>query len=68
LLVAWLVLAGLQSVMPLEPPTPLSPDVAAAAGDPVIAAAGDIACDPTSSSFNGGQGTSDSCKRPPSPR
>jgi hypothetical protein len=30
-------------------------------GDPVIAAAGDIACDPTSPSFNGGNGTGSSC-------
>jgi len=30
-------------------------------GDPVIAAAGDIACDPTSGDFNGGAGTSSSC-------
>ncbi len=29
----------------------------------VIAAAGDIACDPTSSSFNGGVGTSNNCKQ-----
>jgi hypothetical protein len=35
--------------------------VAAASGDPVIAAAGDIACDPAEPSFNGGQGTSGSC-------
>jgi hypothetical protein len=34
-----------------------------AAGDPVIAAAGDIACDPASSSFNGGLGTSTSCRQ-----
>jgi acid phosphatase type 7 len=32
-------------------------------GDPVIAAAGDIACDPSSSSFNGGNGTSSSCRQ-----
>jgi hypothetical protein len=32
-------------------------------GDPVIAAAGDIACDPASSSFNGGLGTSTSCRQ-----
>jgi len=32
-------------------------------GDPVIGAAGDIACDPTSSSFNGGNGTSSSCRQ-----
>lgn len=37
--------------------------VALAAGDPVIAAAGDIACDPSSSSFNGGNGTSGSCRQ-----
>ncbi len=34
---------------------------AAAASDPVIAAAGDIACDPATSVFNGGLGTSTSC-------
>ena len=34
-----------------------------AAGDPVIAAAGDIACDPTSSAFHGGTGTSSSCQQ-----
>jgi hypothetical protein len=31
--------------------------------DPVIAAAGDIACDPGSSSFNGGAGTADACRQ-----
>ncbi|MEO8469627.1 MAG: hypothetical protein ABI573_08180 [Chloroflexota bacterium] len=34
-----------------------------AVGDPVIAAAGDIACDPGSSSFNGGNGTSSNCRQ-----
>ncbi len=34
-----------------------------AASDPVIAAAGDIACDPGSASFNGGNGTSSSCRQ-----
>ncbi|HEY3763955.1 MAG TPA: metallophosphoesterase [Gaiellales bacterium] len=34
-----------------------------APGDPVIAAAGDIACDPTSADFNGGQGTGSSCQQ-----
>jgi len=33
----------------------------AAAGDPVIAAAGDIACDPASTNFNGGDGTTANC-------
>jgi len=37
--------------------------MAAAASDPVIAAAGDIACDPTSSNFNGGNGSSNSCRQ-----
>jgi len=35
---------------------------AAAAGDPVIAAAGDIACDPALPGFNGGLGTSTQCR------
>jgi calcineurin-like phosphoesterase family protein len=34
-----------------------------AAGDPVIVAAGDIACDPDSSSFNGGNGESSRCRQ-----
>ena len=34
---------------------------AAAASDPVIAAAGDIACDPSASTFNNGLGTSNAC-------
>jgi hypothetical protein len=37
--------------------------IALAASDPVIAAAGDIACDPSSSSFNGGNGTSGACRQ-----
>jgi hypothetical protein len=37
-------------------------EVALAASDPVIAAAGDIACDPTNSSFNNGNGSSGSCR------
>ena len=35
---------------------------AAAAGDPVIAAAGDIACDPANGKFKGGAGTADACR------
>jgi acid phosphatase type 7 len=34
----------------------------AGAADPVIAAAGDIACSPSSSNYNGGNGTSDACR------
>src|SRR4051794_34793379 len=33
----------------------------ASVGDPVVAAAGDIACDPLNSNFNGGAGSSNSC-------
>jgi Big-like domain-containing protein/calcineurin-like phosphoesterase family protein len=32
-------------------------------GDPVLLAAGDIACDPTSGSFNGGLGSATSCRQ-----
>ncbi len=35
----------------------------AAAGDPVIATAGDIACDPLNSNFNNGNGSSNSCRQ-----
>jgi acid phosphatase type 7 len=41
------------AAMPAGPATP----------DPVIATAGDIACDPLSSSFNNGLGTSSSCRQ-----
>ena len=41
----------------------LAPPPLAATGDPVVVAAGDIACDPTNSNFNGGNGTSDSCRQ-----
>lgn len=40
-------------------PAPL----ASAATDPVIAAAGNIACDPTDASYNGGTGTSSACRQ-----
>jgi fibronectin type 3 domain-containing protein len=35
----------------------------AAAADPVIAAAGDVACSASSSNFNGGNGTADKCRQ-----
>ena len=35
----------------------------AAASDPVVAAAGDIACDPSNSRFNDGQGVGSSCRQ-----
>ena len=46
-----------------NPDQPGAPYSAAAAGDPVIAAAGDIACDPASSVFNNGLGNSTSCRQ-----
>jgi len=36
---------------------------ASRAGDPVIVAVGDIACDPADPSFNGGDGTTDNCQQ-----
>jgi hypothetical protein len=39
------------------------PELAQAASDPVIAAAGDIACDPNSGSFNGGNGSDTACRQ-----
>lgn len=39
------------------------PTAALAASDPVIAAAGDIACDPRNSNFNDGNGSSRSCRQ-----
>jgi hypothetical protein len=38
-------------------------NVVTASGDPVIAAAGDIACDPTSTSFKSGLGTTGNCRQ-----
>jgi Predicted solute binding protein len=40
-----------------------SSGVALAASDPVIAAAGDIACDPANSVFNSGNGNSNACRQ-----
>jgi hypothetical protein len=48
-------------VVAVGSPPPLSPAPARAAGDPVIAAAGDIACDPTAAAYNGGSGTATDC-------
>ena len=40
-----------------------TPGVAVAASDPVIAAAGDIACDPAADGFNDGEGNPTSCRQ-----
>jgi len=55
-------LLGLTSLFSGPAGLPGTSGVALAASDPVIAAAGDIACDPTNSSFNNGNGTSGSCR------
>ena len=52
---AWLLLAPAESGNASK--------VTSSASAPVIAAAGDIACDPNSSNFNDGQGTPTSCRQ-----
>jgi hypothetical protein len=44
-------------------PSPTRTATPVTSGDPVIAAAGDIACDPSDGSFNGGNGTANSCRQ-----
>ncbi len=39
------------------------PELAEAGTDPVIMAAGDIACDPADQAYNGGEGTSTRCRQ-----
>ena len=61
--VAVILLASFGLVFVGGAPPPLSVIPAhAAVSDPVIAVAGDIACDPDSSSFNGGNGSSSACR------
>jgi hypothetical protein len=55
--VAVLVTAGAVATTPAHLPA------ASAATDPVIAAAGDIACDPSDANFNGGAGTASFCRQ-----
>jgi hypothetical protein len=43
-------------------PGPTQTNTPIATGDPVIAAAGDIACSPNNSSYNGGNGTATACR------
>jgi calcineurin-like phosphoesterase family protein len=58
-----LAVSGLLSLWGPPVSRAVTPGLAQAAPDPVIAAAGDIACDPSSSSFNNGNGTSGSCRQ-----
>jgi hypothetical protein len=48
---------------PPPPPPPPKPPPPPPPTDPVVAAAGDIACDPASDNFNGGAGTATACKQ-----
>ncbi len=67
----WAVIAGLAILGTIGLIPALSRPVSAAAAarqqatvtDPVIAAAGDIACDPSNSNFNGGNGSANSCRQ-----
>ncbi len=64
IMVFLLALLGLTSgVLPAAGLNHSVSGVAKATTDPVIAAAGDIACDPASSSFNNGNGSSSSCRQ-----
>jgi hypothetical protein len=50
-------------VAPAPAPSPTPTPTPTPTNDPVIAAAGDIACDPTDPGFNGGAGTKDRCQQ-----
>jgi chitodextrinase len=56
------VLIGLGIALSILVLPRLAGDIANATGDPVIAAAGDIACDPLNSNYNGGNGRNGSCE------
>ena len=56
-------LIGLVCVLSIPGKLSGKTEVAMAASDPVIAAAGDIACDPASPNFNGGNGTTTACRQ-----
>jgi hypothetical protein len=56
LLIATLVCAGLVGLSRV-------PDAEAAVGDPVIVAAGDIACATNTTGYNGGEGTATTCRQ-----
>jgi hypothetical protein len=52
------------SVPPTQTTVPSNPtNTAIPSGDPVIAAAGDIACSPDRATFNGGYGTANECRQ-----
>ena len=54
---------GLMAALALVAAASLTTLSSRASGDPVIAAAGDIACDPIDTPYNNGQGTSKACRQ-----
>src|SRR5258707_15237068 len=69
--IAGLALLGSVGLIPVAAPpaNPASASQLAQAPDPVIATAGDIACDPSNSNFNGGKEATNPCpqKHTPAP-
>src|SRR3954462_10484165 len=55
--------ALLLATLALSPVGAAAPSAVVAVGDPIIAAAGDIACDPTNGHFFGGEGDSNTCRQ-----
>jgi hypothetical protein len=60
---AGLISAGPLATRAVAAPRHAARTSAAQTWDPVIAVAGDIACDPANKNFNGGNGTSSSCRQ-----
>lgn len=59
----FMLFVGSLGLLPAPNKAIAEPKVAFASSDPVIAAAGDIACDPLHKDFNGGNGTSANCRQ-----
>jgi acid phosphatase type 7 len=63
IVISILLVGLLPGWLPAAGPFAAQDSVVFASGDPVIAAAGDIACDPSSSNFKNGNGTSKNCRQ-----
>ena len=62
-LLSIMFLFGLITFSPGASPLVKNSEVVFASSDPIIAAAGDIACDPANAAFNGGVGMSNACRQ-----
>src|SRR5688500_17893001 len=60
---ALILFIGLFGILPAPGRQPGESEIALASSDPIIAAAGDIACDPAHREFNGGNGTAVNCRQ-----